>query len=165
MLIQNHSSEVWSCPCPRQGQAWLAGTPELPCGLTPALAPWGAAATAHHPERRRKHPSPQSFQAATGQTTCQGMGTRGAGSHCRLLPVSGRSFKDALVFIHVGYKNPASRSPRWNHRVLWGLLRAHGRMRQVVPSTIKKTLPGFPTTLEHNVRSRTLGLKSREESS
>lgn len=43
--------------------------------------------------------------------------------------------------------------------------RAHGRMRQVVPSTVKKTLPGFPTALEHNVRFRTLGLKSREESS
>lgn len=43
--------------------------------------------------------------------------------------------------------------------------RAHGRMRQVAPSTVKKTLPGFPTTLEHNFRFRTLGLKSSEDSS
>ena len=43
--------------------------------------------------------------------------------------------------------------------------RAHGRMRQVAPSTVKKTLLGFPTTLEHSFRFRTLGLKSSKDSS
>lgn len=165
MLIQNCSSKVRFCPCPRQGQAWLAGTPEQPCAPTPALGPRGAAAAADHPETRRNTRAPSPCRQPLGQTTCQGMGARGAGAHCARLSAPGLSFREALFS-----------SVRAVGTQLLGALggttgcggaccRAHSRMRQVAPSTVKKTLPGFPKTLEHNFRFRTLGLKSSKDSS
>lgn len=42
------------------------------------LAPWYTAATVHHPERRRKHPNSQSFQAATGSGHVKAQGSESA---------------------------------------------------------------------------------------
>ena len=165
MLIQNRSSKVRFCPCPRQGQAWLAGTPEQPCGPTPALAPWGAAAAAHHPERRRNTRAPSPSRQPLGQTMCQGMGTRGAGSHCVLLSASGLSFREALFSSVRAVRTQLLGALGETTGCGGACCRAHGRMRQVAPSTVKKTLLGFPTTLEHSFRFRTLGLKSSKDSS
>lgn len=91
--------------------------------------------------------------------------TRGAGSHLRAVIYMGLSFKEALLSSMRAVRTQLLGALGETTGVSWGPVVGPTAQDETGGSKYRENPPGFPTTLEHNLRFRTLGLKSSKDSS